>query len=162
MIRTSMPSRSFSPIGEPRIDLGQVRSIGKTRIGSKIRFILIRANNCAWRCKHLLNGPITEETAVPQQQHVFLEESQQVVSHGDLAAGAWLDQGPPEHMGAVSHNAKTRACGNAPGARPLPGRPKTRSLAGVSGTIEDEAVHGHQTACRGRTLLGCRAWQAIG
>ena len=79
---------------------------------------------------HLGDGPIAEEVAVPQQQHVGLEEAQQIVRHGDLAAMARLDQRPPEDMAAGLAQGQDAGLGKRRGGaatagateRPLVGR----------------------------------------
>ena len=129
-----MPSRSFCRSAGAAVDLGQVRAVVQhpDRLEDQVR--LDPGQQMRPPLAHLGDGLVAEEVAVPQQQHVLLEEPQQVVGHGDLAAGLRLDQEAPQHMAAGLAQGQDAGLGERGGARPLPGRPNARSLAGVSGT----------------------------
>ncbi len=139
------PVLVLSPMASRQIHFSQVRSIGKTTNRPENKAIFDSCQQMRVAIEHLLNGLITEETAVPKQQHAFIQVAQQAVGHGDLPNANGFDQAPPQHMGsrfAQRQNPYLRKRSwSTTAARSAEDLFVLRRI----GKIQDKPVHGHQT-----------------
>src|SRR5205085_7190853 len=84
-----------------------------------------------------------EEIAIPEQQHILLEEPQEVVGHGDLTAGARLDQGAPKDMAAGLAQGQDTRLGERRGGAATAGASEGPEIGWGIGHVHDEAVERH-------------------
>src|SRR5690348_13431853 len=78
MIRTTRPPSSRSAESGRRVELGQVRAAAQAADRSKHQVVLDPCQQVGSTLPHLLHQLVTQETTVPQQQHVRQKKTQQV------------------------------------------------------------------------------------
>ena len=93
--------------------------------------------------EHLADGLVTQEVAIPQQEYIFLEEPQQVMSHGDLATGLWLDQEAPQQMAAGFAKGQDSGLGECGWGTAASGATERTVVGRGIGHIDDESVQSH-------------------
>src|SRR5271157_3493890 len=116
--------------------------------------------------EHRADGLVTQEVAIPQQEHIFLEQPEQVMSHGDLATGLWLDQEAPQHMAAGFAKGQDAGLGKCGWGTAASGATERTVVGRGIGHINDESVerHGPHAAveCAGRSWLTLQTDDLIG
>src|SRR5437867_315757 len=137
-----------------RIQLRQVRPITQPPQRFEHHVALDATEQVRSTLAHSSDQVVAQEAAVPEQQHVFCEKTQQITRHQHFATVARFHQRLPEYVRADL--AKTQDAG-------LWKRPRCATAAWSAegshvgrriGDVDNEAVHGHQSHT-GVETMGC-------
>jgi hypothetical protein len=126
------------------IHLGQIRAVGQFLDGLDHLAALDTPQQMGLAGKDLTDVPVTEEVAVPQQQHVGLQPAHQVGGHAGLAAPARLEEPAIEDVAANLAQAKHANLREGPRGASRLRPPEGVGVGFCVSDIDLEAVESHQ------------------